>query len=100
MAKKERGNGAGTVYPRKRDGRKVGYRGAYTVYTASGLKRRYVTGRTREETRLKLTNAMADRDGGLVFEDGGLTVGEYVERWLKDSVRGTVHQSTTRRTST
>jgi integrase len=37
---------------------------------------------------------MADRDGGLVFEDGGLTVGEYVERWLKDSVWGTVRQST------
>ena len=30
----------------------------------------------------------------MVFEDGGLTVGEYVERWLKDSVRGTVRRST------
>jgi hypothetical protein len=42
----------------------------------------------------KLTKAMADRDGGLVFEDGGLTVGAYVEKWIKDSVRGTVRQST------
>ena len=95
MAKrKQRGNGEGSIYPHKRDGRKVGYRGAYTVYTASGPKRRYVSGKTREEARLKLTKAMANRDGGLVFEDGGLTVGEYVERWLKDSVRGTVRQST------
>ena len=92
MAKK--GNGEGSIYPYKRNGKKVGYRGAYTVYTASGPKRRYVTGKTREEARQKLTRAMADRDGGLVFEDGGLTVGEYVERWLKDSVRGTVRQST------
>jgi integrase len=41
MAKrKQRGNGEGSIYPHKRDGRKVGYRGAYTVYTASGPKRR------------------------------------------------------------
>jgi integrase len=88
------GNGEGSIYPHKRNGKKVGYRGAYRVYTASGPKRRYVTGRTREETRQKLTKAMADWDGGLIFEDGGLNVGEYVERWLKDSVRGTVRQST------
>ena len=37
---------------------------------------------------------MAVRDGEFVFEDGDPTVGEYVERWLKDSVRGTVRQST------
>jgi integrase len=37
---------------------------------------------------------MADRDGGLVFDAGSLTVGEYLERWLKDSVRGTMRQST------
>ena len=43
---------------------------------------------------------MAVRDGEFVFEDGGLTVGEYVERWLKDSVRGTVRQSTYEGTST
>ena len=92
MAKK--GNGEGSIYPHNRNGKRVGYRGAYTVYTASGPKRRYVTGKTREEARQKLTRAMADRDGGLVFEDGGLTVGEYVERWLKDSVRGTVRPST------
>jgi len=50
--------------------------------------------RAEREGRKKLTRAMADRDGGLVFDDGGLTVGEYVERWLKDSVRSTVRLST------
>jgi integrase len=90
----KKGNGEGSIYPHKRNGKRVGYRSAYTVYTASGPKRRYVSGKTREEARQKLTRAMADRDGGLVFDDGGLTVGEYVERWLKDSVRGTVRQST------
>ncbi len=88
------GNGEGSIYPHKRNGKKVGYRGAYVVYTAAGPKRRYVTGKTREETRKKLAKAMADRDGGLAFDAGTLTVGEYVERWLKDSVQGTVRQST------
>ncbi len=92
MAKK--GNGEGSIYEHKKNGKKIGYRGAYTVYTAEGPKRRYVTGKTREEVRQKLTKAMADRDGGLVFDAGSLTVGEYLERWLKDSVQGTVRQST------
>ncbi len=70
------GNGEGSIYDHKRNGKKVGYRGAYTVYTAEGSKRRYVTGKTREEVRQKLTKAMAARDGGLVFDAGSLTVGE------------------------
>lgn len=37
---------------------------------------------------------MADRDGGFVFDAGSLTVGEYLERWFKDAVQGTVRQST------
>ena len=92
MAK--RGNGEGSIYEHKRNGKKVGYRGSYTVYTADGPKRRYVTGKTRQEVRQKLTKAMADRDGGLVFDAGILTVGEYLTRWLEDSVKGTVRTST------
>ena len=90
----KKSNGEGSIYEHKRNGKKVGYRGAYTVHTARGPKRRYVTGKTREEVRQKLTRAMADRDGGLVFDAGSLMVGEYLERWLKDSVRGTVRVST------
>jgi integrase len=91
---KRRGNGEGTIYPHKRNGRKVGYRGAYTVHTASGSKRRYVSGKDREEVRVKLTKAMADRDGGMIFDAGKLTVGEYLDRWLRDSVKGTVKETT------
>jgi hypothetical protein len=95
MAKrKRRGNGEGSIYEHKRDGRKVGYRGAYTVYTASGPKRRYVSGMDRDEVRRKLTEAMANRDKGLVFNDENLIVGEYLDRCLSDSVRGTVREST------
>src|SRR5215207_3558849 len=93
MAKKN-GNGEGSIYPHKKNGKKVGYRGAYTVYTAEGPKRRYVSGKTREEVRQKLTKAMSDRDGGLVFGAGTLTVGEYLERWLETAVKGSVREST------
>ncbi len=90
----KRGNGEGSIYEHKRDGKKVGYRGSYTVYTAAGAKRRYVSGKTREETRQKLAKAMSDRDGGLVFDAASMTVGEHVTQWLQGSARGTVRVST------
>jgi integrase len=42
----------------------------------------------------KLTKAMADRDDGIVCDAGGSTVEDYLDRWLSDSVRGTVREST------
>lgn len=74
----KKGNGEGSIYPYKRSGKKAGYRGAYMVYTVNGPKRRYLSGKTRDEVRQKLTKAMADRDGGLVFDAGSLTVREYL----------------------
>jgi len=64
------------------------------VYTSEGRKRRTLYGKTRAEVAAKLSKALADREGGLVFDAGNLTVGEYLDRWLKDSVRGTVRIST------
>jgi integrase len=37
-----------------------------------------------------LTKAMAERDSGLPFDAGKLKLGEYLKRWLNDSVRGSV----------
>ncbi len=91
---KKRGNGEGSIYEHKRNGKKVGYRGSYTVYATAGPTRRYVSGKTREEVRQKLAKAIADRDGGFVFDAGGQTVGEYLGWWLKTSVRGSVRSST------
>jgi integrase len=87
---KKRGNGEGSIYRRK-DGRWVGQ---YSVYTATGPKYRYLYGKTRAAVAEKLTKAMADRNGGLIFDAGNLTVGEYLDSWLSDSVRGTVRPST------
>jgi len=68
--------------------------GQYTIYTATGPKYRYLYGRTRAAVAEKLTKAMADRNSGLMFDTGRLTVGEYLDQWLSDSVRSTVRTST------
>lgn len=87
---KRRGNNEGSISKRK-DGR---WMGRYTVHTAEGPKQRAVYGKMRSEVAEKLTKAMADRDGGLTFDAGNVTVGEYLDRWLTDAVRDTVRQRT------
>ena len=47
----------------------------------------------RTEAAKKLAKALSDRTDGLVFDDQGLTVGEYLDRWLGD-VRDTMRKST------
>src|ERR671917_1720804 len=89
MAKK-RGNGEGSISRRKNGG----WMAQYSVYTADGRKRKTLYGKTRAEVSAKLTKAMADRNGGIVYDAGKLTVGEYLTRWLADSVKDTVRQRT------
>src|SRR5215212_8040722 len=89
MAKK-RGNNEGSI-SRRKDGR---WEARYTIHTVEGPKRKVLYGKTRADVSAKLTKAMADRDDGLVFDAGGSTVGDYLDRWLSDSVRGTVREST------
>ena len=48
----------------------------------------------REEVADKLARALAERADGIVYDDENLTVGEYLDSWLKGSVRGSVRQST------
>jgi integrase len=86
----KRGNGEGSI-TRRKDGL---YMARYTVRTATGTKRKALYGKTRAEVSEKLTKAMADRDGGLVFDADNLKVGEYLERWLFDSVKDTVRLTT------
>jgi integrase len=92
---RKRGNGEGSIYPIKdKYGRVVGYRGSYWVHTSSGPKRRYLSGKRREEVANKLAKALSNRADGFVFDAGDLTVGEYLRRWLTDSVRSSVRHST------
>jgi integrase len=78
MAKK-RGNGEGSI-TKCRDGR---YMGRYTVHTTKGPRRRAVYGKTRKEAADKLAKALSDRVEGIVVDDENMTVGEYLDVWLK-----------------
>src|SRR5215208_4890327 len=81
MAKK-RGNGEGSISRRKNGG----WMAQYAVYTAEGRKRKTLYGKTRQGVATKLARALSDREGGLIFDAGNQNVGEYMDRWLNDSV--------------
>lgn len=87
---RKRDNGEGSIYKRK-DGRWVGQ---YLVYLPSGPKYRYIYAKTRKEAAEKLTKAMADRNGGIVFDDENLSVSDFLEVWLSDCVKDTIRVST------
>src|SRR5215218_3376766 len=87
---KKRGNGEGSITKRD-DGR---WMARYTVRTNNGPKRKTVYGRTRAAASAKLAKAIADRDGGLIFDAGSLSVGDYLDRWLSNSVKDTVRERT------
>jgi integrase len=87
---RRRGNGEGSI-TRRKDGR---WEARYTAQTASGPKRRVIYGRTRKEVADKLARVLADCASGLVFDDEGMTVAEYLDRWLEDSDRDSVRTST------
>src|SRR5215217_1275464 len=80
--KKQKGNGTGTVYPRKnKEGKVIGYRGSY--FTPDG-KRRYVSAKRKSAAERALREAMTDADRGLVFDASNQTVSEYMLHWLDD----------------
>jgi integrase len=89
MTMGRRGNGEGSITKRQ-DGL---YMARYTVETATGKKRKTIYAKTRREAAEKMTKAMADRDGGLIFEDENMRAGEYLDTWLK-GLTGLVRQST------
>jgi integrase len=87
---KRRGNGEDSI-TRRKDGL---YMARYWVETPKGSKRKTIYGKKRDEVADKLARALAERADGIAYDDENLTVGEYLNSWLKGSVRGSVRQST------
>ena len=87
---KKNANGIGGIRRRK-DGR---YEARYTVQTATGPKRKTIYADDYDGAAEKLVAALADRNKGLIFESGNLTVGESLDRWLADSAQGSVKRRT------
>lgn len=90
---KRRGNGEGSIIRRK-DGL---YMARYTVETATGVKCKTLYAKIRKEASEKLTEALALAQKGITADTGAMTVGAFIERWLEDTVRGSVRQSTYQR---
>lgn len=90
--KRERGNGQGTVAPRRnKAGKIIGYVGAF--FGPDG-KRHWISAKTKTECWSKLTAAMTDADRGVLpSRAANLTVGAYLESWLAD-IEGTVRRHT------
>lgn len=86
----KRGNGEGSI-TRRKDGL---YMARYTIQTATGTKRKTIYGKEREDVAEKLADALSNRNRGLVSDAGSQTVGEYLERWLETSAKGSVREST------
>jgi integrase len=68
--------------------------GQYVVHTAEGRKRRTVYGKTRKEVAAKLAKAISNREDGLIFDAKNLTVEDYLDLWLRNSVQDTVRLTT------
>src|SRR5215211_5951327 len=93
MAKKRsRGNGTGTVAPRRnKQGKVIGYRGAF--FGPDG-KRRWVSAKTKTECWSKLNAVMTDAGRGILPPSATLTLEAYLSAWLTDCVEGTVSRAT------
>ena len=86
---KKRGNGEGSVYRRK-DGLWVGQ---YKIQTQNGTETRYIYSKTRKGAASRLADALAQRDSGLVYDCGSVSLGDYLGRWL-EATKGTVRERT------
>ena len=76
---------------KRKDGR---YMARYTVHTPDGPKRKMIYGRKYKEVEKKLAEARGDAARGLIFDADNLKLGEYLDRWLADSVADTVRPTT------
>jgi integrase len=94
MARKNRvrGNGQGTVAPRRnKAGKVIGFVGAF--FGPDG-KRHWVSAKTKTECWRKLNMAMTDADQGTLPGPANLTVERYLTSWLSDSIKGTLSRAT------
>jgi integrase len=80
--------------PAKGDGISKRKDGRYTVQTPDGPKRKTIYGRKYKEVERKLAEARGEAARGLVFDADNLKLGEYLDRWLADSVADTVRPTT------
>src|SRR5918997_4035972 len=96
MARQKKGrtraNGEGSI-TRRKDGR---YDCEMPVYTPEGTKRLRTTKKTKAEADEWLTTTKYERNAGtpMNLEADKMRFGEYLDRWLRDVVKGSVARHT------
>jgi integrase len=79
---RKRGNNEGSIFP---------YHGRWAAAVSlPGGRRKYMYGRTREEVRRLLAEALAARERGTLADARGLTVGVFLDNWLNEVVKPSV----------
>jgi hypothetical protein len=87
MATKRRGHGEGSIKQRAD--------GLWEARVSlDGGKRKSLYGKTRKEAQDKLRTALRDIDAGVDLAAGRQTLGQFLDRWLIDSVKPTVRPKT------
>ena len=86
---KKRGNGEGKITTQRRP---LG--GQYTIHTTKGPKCRHTLRQDQGKGGGKARQSDVRQGRRAHLRRGNLTVGEYLDSWLSDSVRGTVRPST------
>jgi integrase len=93
MARKRRGRTEGSIYCREADNQWVGI--ISLGYRADGRrKRRAVYAPTKQEVQAKMHKLQTKALAGALPETGRLTVAEYLNRWLENTAKNRVRQST------
>lgn len=89
---KHRGHNEGSIYQRK-DGLWVASVSVGRDATGK-VKRRDIYGHTRKEVAERLTQLLAEAQQGVPLDPTRQTIGDFLTRWLEDSVRGTLRPAT------
>ncbi len=85
MKRPKRNHGEGSITPR--DGK---YRGQILI----GGRRHSVTGATKREVQQQFRELLSNADKGILSSTERLTVAQFLERWLEDTVRRGLRPST------
>ena len=86
-----RDNGEGSITRHKKSGLHMA---RYWIETKDGRKRKTIYGKKRKDVADELVKVLSDGADGIFYNDENMNVGEYLDRWLKDCVHGSVRQST------
>lgn len=95
MASKKRGQNEGTIFQRPSGQWVARISLGYDTVTHKRLQKAF-TGKTKEEVRRKLTEAMRAHDQGLTVNPKAQTVGQFLTHWLEEVVKQRVRPATYR----